>query len=112
MHEEAIGKSRFNATMQILHRLIKTDSNVVEIGSNDASFRGSSDVAEWTTVDKYGAPDVQVDINVPEVRLPFVDGTCDVIICTEVLEHLTLGTPFTREMERVVKPASRQAEAD
>ncbi|MGY1457324.1 methyltransferase domain-containing protein [Luteimonas sp. A534] len=104
MHKEVIGKSRFSATMRILRRLIRPDSNVVEIGSNDASFRDSFIVAKWTTVDKFGVPDVQVDINVPEVRLPFADGACDVVICTEVLEHLTLGTPFTREMARVLKP--------
>jgi len=103
MHE-IIGKPRFSATTRILRRLIRPDSRVVEIGSNDASFRNDFNVASWTTVDKYGTPDVQVDINVPDVHLPFADDSCDLIICTEVLEHLTLGTPFTREMSRVLKP--------
>lgn len=104
MQEDIIGKHRLKATLSILHRLVTPESCVVEIGSNDASFRSGFLAKRWTTVDKFGNPDVLIDISGPQILLPFEDGSCDVIICTEVLEHLTMGSPFVREMARVLKP--------
>ncbi|MGY1529601.1 methyltransferase domain-containing protein [Luteimonas sp. A649] len=104
MQNEVIGKHRLEATQSILRRIVTSESNVVEVGSNDASFRNDFSARSWTTVDKFGEPDIRIDINDPQVRLPFDDESCDVVICTEVLEHLTMGGPFVREMARVLKP--------
>lgn len=105
MQEEIIGRHRFEATISILRRLVTQESAVVEVGSNDASFRSYFTARSWTTVDKFGNPDIRIDISGPRVRLPFDDGSCDVVICTEVLEHLTMGSPFVLDMARVLKPA-------
>lgn len=104
MKEEIIGRYRLEATLSILRRLITPESMVVEVGSNDASFRSGFVAGSWVTVDKFGSPDVRIDISGPHVKLPFGDGSCDVVVCTEVLEHLTMGGPFVRELVRILKP--------
>jgi SAM-dependent methyltransferase len=102
--EEIIGRHRLEATLRILRRLVTRESVVLEVGSNDASFRGDFSAMRWTTVDKFGDPDIRIDVNGPDVRLPFDDASCDVVVCTEVLEHLAMGGPLVREMARVLKP--------
>jgi SAM-dependent methyltransferase len=103
LNEKIIGKFRYKVTLSLLKTVIKRDSSVIEIGSNDASFRESFDAKSWFTLDKFGKPDIVIDINDLNVHIPFESQSCDVIICTEVLEHLTSGTPFVREMARVLK---------
>lgn len=105
MQEEIVGRYRLEATLSILRRLVTQTSIVIEVGSNDASFRDGFSTRAWTTVDKFGDPDIRLDLSTPQVRLPFEDASCDIIICTEVLEHLTMGSPFVCEMARVLKPS-------
>jgi SAM-dependent methyltransferase len=102
--EEIIGRHRLEATLSILRRLATPGAVVLEVGSNDASFRGDFAGTDWTTVDKFGCPDIRIDVSGPEVKLPFDDGSCDLVVCTEVLEHLTMGGPLVREMARILKP--------
>jgi SAM-dependent methyltransferase len=104
-NEKIIGAIRFRATIDVIKSAIRKDSLVLEIGSNDASFRSCFNCKDWFTIDKYGNPDIHIDINDLGVKLPFESGSCDVIICTEVLEHLTSGSPFVKEMARVLKPS-------
>lgn len=98
---------RFVETIKILKTMITDYSRVVEIGSSDASFRKFMSAKEWLTVDKYGSPDICTDINGPDVTLPFEDNSIDVIICTEVLEHLTMGGPLVEEMARILNDSGR-----
>jgi SAM-dependent methyltransferase len=100
---EVIGESRYASTSAILDRLVGRGAKVVEIGATDASFRDMYVDAQWTTVDKYGAPDVVADIDGPHCRLPFADESTDVVICTEVLEHLVIGGALVKEMARIVR---------
>jgi len=76
----------------------------VEIGSHDASFRKIFTSQQWTTVDKYGEPDVRCDVNGPGVSLPLEDNIFDAAICTQVLEHLPMGGPLLVELHRVLRP--------
>lgn len=95
---------RFIATAEIINSVANDLSFVVEVGASDASFRNFVRSQSWMTVDKYGSPDIKVDLNSAELELPFPNNSVDVVICTEVLEHLTLGTPLVREMSRILKP--------
>lgn len=104
-NEKIIGVIRFRATIAVIKSVIREDSLVLEIGSNDASFRSCFNTKNWFTIDKYGNPDIHIDINDVKVKLPFETASCDLIICTEVLEHLTSGSPFIKEMARVLKPS-------
>lgn len=98
------GKFRLKSTLDLMRRYIEGESIILEIGSNDASFRGYFNSIRWTTIDKYGLPDIEADLDAEKVRLPFADSSIDIVICTEVLEHLRIGSPLVAEFNRVLKP--------
>lgn len=98
---------RFVATAEIINTVANNSSLVVEVGSSDASFKNSTKSHKWITIDKYGNPDINVDLNGANLKLPFSSGSVDVVICTEVLEHLTLGSPLVKELSRILKPTGR-----
>ncbi len=99
-----IGPARLAATRRILDRLVHDESVVLEVGATDASFRDIYPGTDWTTVDKHGRPDIVADLDGPDCSIPVESGTVDAIICTEVLEHLVMGTPLIREMARLLRP--------
>jgi len=98
---------RFVATVEIINSIVNDSSLVVEIGAADASFKRFVKSNKWITIDKYGDPDIKVDLNGTNIELPFQRGSVDAVICTEVLEHLTIGSPLVKEISRILKPAGR-----
>jgi len=44
-------------------------------------------------------------VNLNEQNLPYQDGKFDVIVCSDVLEHLENPSKCIRELRRVIKPA-------
>jgi SAM-dependent methyltransferase len=85
----------------------KATIKIVEIGGNDASFKhmvNYSDESKWITIDKYGDPDIKTDIDGRNSSIPFPDGTVDIIVCTEVIEHLLLGSYLVKEICRALSP--------
>lgn len=100
---EAITKARYIATTRLANRTVASDAQVLEIGSTDASFRSGIRHGQWSTVDKYGTPDMIADLDGLGARIPLPDRSLDAVVCTEVLEHLSAGTTLVREMARVLK---------
>lgn len=107
MDREVISKERFSSTTALLSQFSTRSSRVVEIGSTDASFAQQVQHATWETVDKFGTPDHVADLDGEEAHLPFADNSLDLILCTEVLEHLRAGSPLVEEMARTLKPTGR-----
>lgn len=101
---EIADSHRFRATITVLAEYIKPDSAILEIGATDATFSSHFQYQQWQTVDKFGNPDVQADLNSPGLRLPLNEDSFDVVICTEVLEHLSAGASLVSEIARVLKP--------
>ena len=101
--EDIVGRSRLEVTRNLIDLHCTADSVIVEIGSNDASFRQFHNYSIWTTVDKYGSPDVQVDLDCETVRLPFDNDSVNVVVCTEVLEHLRMGAALVAEISRILR---------
>lgn len=95
---------RFQRTLAVLREYCSADSSVVEIGATDATFKFSLIHAAWKTVDKFGSPDIHADFNDLGLRIPLETDSQDVVICTEVLEHLVSGAGLVREMARLLKP--------
>lgn len=96
---------RFKRSIQILQKEIPQGARVLETGSNDGSFRGEiAGWSTWTTIDKYGDPNIQCDLNSHQLELPFEEASFDVVVCTEVLEHLTHGSKLCEEFARVICP--------
>jgi len=94
---------RVGVTLDIINKFATRGSIVLEIGATDASFKGDTLFSKWITVDKYGQPDFKLDLNTKMLSLPFMDNSVDLIICTEVLEHLSLGSPLLKEFSRILK---------
>lgn len=53
-----------------------------------------------------GAESVELD---PDARLPFDDGSFDLVVCTETLEHVRDVQLLLSEVRRVLEPAGRLA---
>ena len=95
---------RQKLTSELLKREIDSSAHVVELGGADFSFKDHVAAGQWTIVDKFGNPDIRLDFEDEHLRMPFASGSVDVIICTEVLEHLRQGRSLVREMARCLRP--------
>jgi len=95
-------EKRFKVTLNAL----KNDfsfSNFIEIGGVDASFKNYIPHDSWQILDKYGKPDIKVNLDGRDVKLPFKDNSIECFILTEVLEHLRMGSPLIKEIERCLQ---------
>ncbi len=98
-----IGHARWRSTLGLVHGLSPRYGVVLEIGAEDGSFREAIAHDRWITVDKYGDPDIRVDLE-DCAGLPIDDRSIDLVILTEVLEHLRVGMPLVEEIARVLAP--------
>jgi SAM-dependent methyltransferase len=94
---------RFRRSCEIVKRDTQA-KNFVEIGGVDASFKAFIPHDSWLILDKYGNPDIVVDLDGRDAKMPFEDNSVEYVICTEVLEHLRMGTPLVKEIFRALKP--------
>jgi len=78
---------------------------VLELGAGDFSFetmRHALPVVRWTKADFQPPCDVVCDLNRPEFHLPFADASFDMVIMTELIEHLLWPHLLLRETHRVL----------
>lgn len=93
--------------------LIPKDAKVLDVGAGSAPYRPLFAHCEYKTSDAcpleehqnragraYAPIDYVCDIN----KIPVPDGAFDVLICTEVLEHVPEPIEAIREFGRIVKP--------
>lgn len=86
-----------------LRPVVSAATQVLEIGSTDFSFRQYLPAtAAWTTVDLFPPADIVIDLDQPQLRLPLADSCFQIVICTEVLEHLRFATALLDELDRVL----------
>lgn len=77
--------------------------SILEIGSGDYSFEYlKQEAAAWTRADFAEPCDVICDFNAEDVSMPFESEVFDLIICTEVLEHLLWPQSLLRECFRLL----------
>jgi SAM-dependent methyltransferase len=79
---------------------------VLELGAGDYSFEYTkkSEKVLWIKVDFLGQCNVKCDLNSARVLLPFANETFDLVICTEVVEHMLWPQLVLRETYRVLVP--------
>lgn len=77
---------------------------VLEIGAGDYSFDYLQQPGQgtWTKIDFAPPCDLVCDLNSPVLALPFDDASFDLIICTEVLEHLLWPQRLLLEARRLL----------
>ncbi len=95
-------EKRFQITVKIIKNKIP-HKDFIEIGGTDASFKNFIPHNSWQILDKYGEPDIQTDLDGRNVKLPFKDNSISCFLLTEVLEHLRMGTPLIKEINRCLK---------
>jgi SAM-dependent methyltransferase len=93
----------------VTERLVRAVSprRVLELGAGDYSFdycQAEGPGRAWVKVDFAEPCDVLCDLNAPEVAIPLDDCSFDLIICTEVLEHVLWPQALLRECHRLLRP--------
>lgn len=79
--------------------------NILELGAGDYSFSHlNADDGKWCRADIAPPCDVSCDFGAQDARLPFENGSFDLVICTQVLEHMLWPQNLLREMARVLRP--------
>jgi SAM-dependent methyltransferase len=94
-------------------RRIAAGSKVLDVGAGPSPYRDLFNLCEFKTHDfmqydgymsgdegKYASIDYVSDIT----AIPVPDGSFDVILCTEVLEHVPDPSAALKEMARIVRP--------
>ena len=107
MSPEIATPSEFHhGVIRQLEQVISPKNGVLEIGSTDFSFRSylRTQPANWTTVDFFPPADILIDLDQPLLRLPVGDDRFQIVICTEVMEHLRFATALLDEIYRVLVP--------
>jgi SAM-dependent methyltransferase len=84
-------------------RGLKMDK-VLEIGAGDYSFDYVKDSknTSWIKADFAETCDVICDFNSSGLTLPFAAGEIDLVVCTEVVEHLLWPQRLLKEISRVL----------
>jgi SAM-dependent methyltransferase len=99
---------RFLSVADFLRFNVKADSKVLEVGGEVASFQAFvKGVREWITIDMFGKPTYKIDISKRALALPLSDGSIDIVVCTQVLEHLTNTMSFLNEVHRILTPGGQ-----
>lgn len=95
-------RDRIKVTENIINKLVF--NHVLEIGAGDYSFdymKSGADVS-WIKSDFCMPTDIVCDFNSQACGLPFDDNAFDLIICTEVLEHLLWPQALLKELLRLL----------
>lgn len=96
--------------LRVTERLIQSQSadHVLEIGAGDFSFDyAKKPGASWVKADFAEPCDMICDFNLEKLVLPFQDDQYDLVICTEVLEHLLWPQRLLKECYRILSPEGK-----
>jgi len=94
---------------------VAAGSRILDVGAGTAPYRNLFEHCHYEThdfaqYDGYKGPEgqyAQIDYVSDITAIPVADATFDVILCTEVLEHVPRPIEALREMVRITKPGGR-----
>jgi SAM-dependent methyltransferase len=92
---------RIKATENMLSKEI-SGCRVLEIGAGDYSFDYVDGSKSWIKTDLFTPCDVICDLNTQKLNLPFTSECFDIVICTQVLEHLLWPQQLLKECHRIL----------
>lgn len=104
MHRHEVFRSdRIRVTEQLIRKV--DASRILEVGAGDFSFvhlkqPGSS----WIRADFAPPCDVVCDFGASDATLPFPSAQFDLVVCTEVIEHLLWPQQLLGDIARVLLP--------
>ena len=95
------------AELEQLAKDMPLSGRVLDYGCADAPYRRFfAPEAEYVTADLPGNPDALLEIQ-PDGTLPCADGSFDVVLSTQVLEHVRDPELYLSECFRVLRPGGR-----
>lgn len=90
--------------------LVPAGSTVLDVGAGQCLYRDSFDHCKYITQDfeqtpnfAYGTIDIVSDI----CKIPLADASVDVVLCSEVFEHIPYPIDALREITRLLRPGGR-----
>ncbi|MBR9693069.1 class I SAM-dependent methyltransferase [Candidatus Woesearchaeota archaeon] len=89
------------ATFNILKPLFKRKIRILDVGCGDKIYESIFPKAEYLGVDN--DPNSKADIVCDASKLPYKNGAFDLVICSEVLEHVYNPDKVISELLRVCK---------
>lgn len=103
-HNPSNKTHRIKVTEILLDRL--EAPRVLEIGAGDYSFDYvyKERACDWSTIDFAPPCDVTCDLNLEDLLLPFAEDSFELVVCTEVLEHLLWPHKLLAEIYRILTP--------
>jgi SAM-dependent methyltransferase len=104
LRQQVFQSDRIKVTENFLKNLYV--EKVLELGAGDYSFEYTkqSQKVFWVKVDFLGQCTVKCELNSETVVLPFADATFDLVICTEIIEHMLWPQQLLSEVYRVLIP--------
>jgi SAM-dependent methyltransferase len=85
--------------------------SVLEIGAGDYSFdylkKELSTIEKWNKIDFDSSADIRMDLNKETLTIPLDDSSYDLIIITEVLEHLLWPQSVLKECNRILNSTGK-----
>jgi len=86
---------------------VPAGARVLDIGAGELPYRDSFLHADYVTQDLAQTPDVEygkIDIVSDLTNIPLPDNSVDVILCTEVFEHVPFPLDALKEISRLLRP--------
>lgn len=85
-----------------------TYGTIIDVGGGQSKYKNILKCSKYISTDiEDRVGDGSVVIADANVSLPFDDSTADLVLCTEVLEHLHTPAKALSEMYRVLKPGGK-----
>lgn len=89
-------------------RALSPGMRVLDVGAGDAPYRELFDAQEYLTLDHGETPHTgDVDVLGSADSMPVKDGSFDVVVCTQVLEHVAEPLAAMCEFRRVLRAGGR-----
>jgi SAM-dependent methyltransferase len=106
-----IGRWHVTRVVRSIATSLPKDTEVLDAGAGECAYKGFFSHCKYKAIDlavgESGWNYSNLDYVGPLHQMPIADGVFDVVLCTQVLEHLEWPRESVKEMYRVLKPQGK-----